>query len=312
MEFIKLRDYRNYKSYSLDNVSSEVLGENKVSINQLPIEIFNSGDYDLLKEYNDMDVLLIKKLNDVQHWVEVAIKFSELTHTKVSSLNSTVGPLNSLFIEEFGLSRLETPNKVPKDILNNFGGYNKPTSNNIYSGRIECIDVASMYPSIISCFSEFYDPKLGDWVEDIYNERLIAKNEGNFELQYAYKILLNSLYGYLSNKYAVYYKPSVSSSTTLIGRLIIRLGIGVINRFIDTANVIFTSTDSIYFEIQSMQPMEEILDLLHNYVDNFCDYLKIIIKDKGLFLGISEEDYNNKVKVFEFEENFINNFLEGL
>jgi DNA polymerase elongation subunit (family B) len=310
MEFIKLRDYRNYKSYSLDNVSSEVLGENKVSINQLPIEIYNSGDYDLLKEYNDMDVLLIKRLNDVQHWVEVGIKFSELTHTKVSSLNSTVGPLNSLFKEEFGLSKLEAPHKPPKDILKNFGGYNLPTHNEIYKGRIEYIDLDSLYPSIFVEFKDYLDSRVGDWIEQNIEDRKIAKSKDNFSLQYALKILNNSLYGYLSNKYAIYYHPEYASFITLVGRLVIKLTVEVINRFVDTANCVFTSTDSVAFVIDNMKPVDEIISNVHNFIDNFVEYIKDIFKEKDMFLGISKEIYDNKNQVLFWEDRFVDRFLE--
>jgi DNA polymerase elongation subunit (family B) len=315
LAFIRKRGMKEYSSYSLDNIAYEELGENKVQINQLPGEIYNDGDYALLEEYNDKDVILLQKLNNKLHLIDLVLTLCNLTYSKPYQTYGTVNMLNTLFMNLFpDLSKPNAPNRLPSDILNNYGGFNLETTNQIFIDNIYDIDLASLYPSIMIEFKKYLNPDFGNWLSNNIDERNKAKLVGDDTRQYALKILNNSAYGYLSNSFSAFYHPEYSSFITLTGRLIIKMTIHILNDYLDCESI-FTSTDSVFFLKNSntnTKTIDDILSIIHDYVDDFVNFIKYSLDETNdLFLGISPGIYHDKKSVFKWEEEFIVKFLNN-
>ena len=104
-------------------------------------------------------------------------------------------------------------------------------------------------------------------------EREISRLENQ---QIAVKILLNSLYGAMGNKYFQYYDTRIAEGTTLSGQLAIRSAEKVVNAFLNetlktknTDYVIAIDTDSLYV---SMEPIVQKFNPKNpvKFLDEFC------------------------------------------
>jgi len=104
-------------------------------------------------------------------------------------------------------------------------------------------------------------------------EREISRLENQ---QIAVKILLNSLYGAMGNKYFQYYDTRIAEGTTLSGQLAIRSAEKIVNTFLNetlktknTDYVIAIDTDSLYV---SMEPIVQKFNPKNpvKFLDEFC------------------------------------------
>ena len=98
--------------------------------------------------------------------------------------------------------------------------------------------------------------------------------------QHAVKILLNSLYGAMANKWFKYYEPMMAEGVTLTGQSVIRTSEKAVNNllqriFKDKINrVIAIDTDSLYVNVDDVvnaQPNEDPLDLLDKFAKGIIE-----------------------------------------
>ena len=98
--------------------------------------------------------------------------------------------------------------------------------------------------------------------------------------QHAVKILLNSLYGAMANKWFKYYEPQMAEGVTLTGQSVIRTSEKAVNDllqriFKDNADrVIAIDTDSLYVNVDDVvkaQPNEDPLDLLDKFAKGIIE-----------------------------------------
>ncbi len=89
--------------------------------------------------------------------------------------------------------------------------------------------------------------------------RLVESNIARLETsQHAIKILLNSLYGAMANKYFRYYEPQIAEGVTLTGQTVIKRGEQAVNRYMQTImadnkdRVIAIDTDSLYVGVSDI------------------------------------------------------------
>jgi DNA polymerase elongation subunit (family B) len=83
--------------------------------------------------------------------------------------------------------------------------------------------------------------------------RIVETNIARLETsQHAIKILLNSLYGAMANKYFRYYEPQIAEGVTLTGQTVIKRGEQAVNKYMQTImkdnkdRVVAIDTDSLY------------------------------------------------------------------
>lgn len=82
---------------------------------------------------------------------------------------------------------------------------------------VKLLDVNSMYPNILILFDGLGD--MTDKYKDILDYRLKLKKEGKKKEQAPYKLILNSTYGLLNNKYSQINKPSLAFSICIYGQI---------------------------------------------------------------------------------------------
>lgn len=114
-------------------------------------------------------------------------------------------------------------------------------------------------------------------------EKTIAKLDTE---QLAIKILLNSLYGALANKYFRYFNIEVAEAVTLSGQTAIRLAEGAVNRYVskmvgtEKDRVLAVDTDSVYVTlvdvIQKFNPNDPIKFLDEFYEKGIAPELELI------------------------------------
>jgi len=165
------------------------------------------------------------------------------------------------------------------------------------NGQYFNIDKPGVFPKIISDLYEervgvkrsmldfqieLQSVKKGDIAETLRIEREISISENR---QMAIKILLNSLYGAIGNKYFRYFDQRIAEAITLTGQYIIRYGEGAINTYLNKVlktkkdYVIAIDTDSLYVNlgplVKAVSPNNPV-----DFLDAVSrDKLEVVLKD---------------------------------
>ena len=162
--------------------------------------------------------------------------------------------------------------------------------NDLYSERVD------IKQSMLKAQQELQKADKND-KQDIYRiERDITINENR---QMAIKILLNSLYGALGNKYFRFFDQRIAEGITLTGQLTIRWAENAVNQYLNrllntsTDYVIAIDTDSVYVSldalVQKFKPT------------NVTDFLDAVCKDK--IEPVLAESYQNMFNILGGIEN---------
>ena len=162
--------------------------------------------------------------------------------------------------------------------------------NDLYSERVD------IKQSMLKAQQELQKADKND-KQDIYRiERDITINENR---QMAIKILLNSLYGALGNKYFRFFDQRIAEGITLTGQLTIRWAENAVNGWLrrllntETDYVIAIDTDSVYVCLD---------DLVQKFKPtNVTDFLDAVCKDK--IEPVLAESYQNMYNILGGIEN---------
>lgn len=125
--------------------------------------------------------------------------------------------------------------------------------------------------------------------QELYRiERDIATYENQ---QTAIKILLNSLYGALGNKYFRYFTMEIAEGITLSGQMIIRWAEKAVNDYLNKAlknqkykdYVIAIDTDSVYVALEDVVKASKLTDKqkITNFLDKLCSDSLELVLDKA-------------------------------
>ena len=119
---------------------------------------------------------------------------------------------------------------------------------------IRNFDVASLYPSLmIKCgytSRNIPSPKV---FEKVYNDRLKAKAEGNKRVSDTLKLVLNTTYGAMLNKYNDLYDPLMGRSVCISGQLFLTELVIAYVRACKTIKIINFNTDGVMFSIDEKE-----------------------------------------------------------
>jgi len=237
-----------------------------------------------------------------------------------------------------------------KDKQSYGGGYVSFPAGEHFSGKIYCLDFASLYPSIMhQC--NIFSPATEGWtgggkftVEGIYNNKVQGKVELLFKKwyewrlqykkekdprEYSLKIQLNAAYGLLGNpSFSHLYNRTSAADVTRLGRQWVKLAR---KRFADAGyNVIYTDTDSVYLidiyddKAKMLELKEGIIKEIKSAVpfpyEKFDMSIDAEISDMWFFKGnvgdketdseMDEYDHINKPKKF-IKKNYIYRTNEG-
>ncbi|ASJ74694.1 DNA polymerase II [Granulosicoccus antarcticus IMCC3135] len=237
----------SFDSFSLDNVSHELLGTGKlITAEQDKVAEINRlfrDDKPQLADYNIRDCTLVNEIFIKADLLAFAIQRANLTGLALDRLGGSVAAFDNLY-----LPRLHRAGFVAPDVNNRSntagspGGYVMDSVPGLYK-NILVLDFKSLYPSIIRTF--FIDPMglavpgenpvpgfveatfsreqhiLPGLIEELWAARDEAKQHRNAPLSQAIKIIMNSFYGVLGTTGCRFYSQQLVSSITRRGHEII-------------------------------------------------------------------------------------------
>ena len=262
-----------FNSFSLDNVSHELLGVGKLitpeqdkvaEINRLFLD-----DKPRLADYNVRDCTLVNEIFIKADLIAFALQRANLTGLALDRLGGSVAAFDNLY-----LPRLHRAGFVAPDVNNRSdapgspGGHVMDSTPGLYN-NVLVLDFKSLYPSIIRTF--FIDPMgladpgddplpgfvdaqfsrdkhiLPGLIEELWAARDQAKKTGNAPLSQAIKIIMNSFYGVLGTTGCRFYSQQLASSITRRGHEIITQSRDWIEQ--QGYAVIYGDTDSVFVHV---------------------------------------------------------------
>lgn len=262
-----------FDSFSLDNVSHELLGTGKlIGSEQDKVAQINhlfKHDKPALADYNIRDCTLVNDIFTKANLLAFAQERANLTGLALDRLGGSVAAFDNLY-----LPRLHRKGYVAPDVGANDdgtgspGGYVMDSVPGLYY-NVLVLDFKSLYPSIIRTF--FIDPLglaapgddpvpgfvnatfsrdnhiLPDLIEELWVSRDKAKENKDAPLSQAIKIIMNSFYGVLGTTGCRFYSQQLASSITRRGHEIITQSRDWIVE--QGYEVIYGDTDSLFIRV---------------------------------------------------------------
>lgn len=175
-----------------------------------------------------------------------------------------------------------------------YGGVHGAIPNYHAKGIILCLDVASLYPSIMIEYG-YLSRKLKNpqKYKEIRDERLRLKKLKD-KRQQPMKIVLNSTYGILKDKNNPLYDPLMSNNVCVTGQLLL---LDLIEKVEPYCQLIQSNTDGIYMLVKDMETVKIIEDIAHEWETRtrlsleFDIYNEIYQKDVNNYIIISEDGH---------------------
>ena len=267
----------SFESFSLDNVSHELLGVGKlITSDQDKVAEINrlfQHDKPKLADYNVRDCTLVNEIFIKANLLEFAIQRSNLTGLPLDRLGGSVAAFDNLYLPQLHRQGYVAPDvNNHRDGAGSPGGYVMDSAPGLYE-NVLVLDFKSLYPSIIRTFfidplgladpgedpvPGFVDAKfsrethiLPGLIEQLWAARDEAKRTSNAPLSQAIKIIMNSFYGVLGTTGCRFYSQQLASSIT-------RRGHEIITKTRDWIEdqgyaVIYGDTDSVFVLIGEQQ-----------------------------------------------------------
>ncbi|MCH7568706.1 MAG: DNA polymerase II [Nanoarchaeota archaeon] len=311
-----------FDSYTLEDVSQEILGEGKLlkgKARHEKIEELYKKDQKKLVEYNLQDCKLVFDILKKTKIIELAIERSTLTGLPLDRITASIAAFDSLYIREARKKGL-----VSKTNIYGFkeerikGGYVMDSKPGIYH-NVLVLDFKSLYPSIIKTFnidpSSYLEKKepgsiespnkayfknssgiLPGIIENLHQAREKAKKEKRELSSYAIKIIQNSFFGVLASPNCRYFSLKMANAITHFGQYLIKLTAKKIEE--RGYKVIYSDTDSVFVETDLGKEKANLLGKkIEEYINKFYnDFVK--------------KNYNRKSYLeLEFEKQYLSFLL---
>lgn len=283
IDLLKSATY-SFNSFSLDNVSHELLGKGKKvdDVENRVAEITHNFHHEKVKlaEYNLEDCRLVLEIFDKTDLMAFAMLRAHLTGLSLDRVGGSVAAFTNLYLPKLHRAGYIAPNMGDGlQGLTSPGGYVMDSIPGLYQ-NVLVLDFKSLYPSIIKTFN--IDPMglieglkdksnsipgfdeaffsrdkhfLPDIIESLWQERDIAKKEKNAALSQAIKIIMNSFYGILGSTGCRFFDPRLSGSITKRSHEILK----TTKDWIEDKGyqVIYGDTDSIFVYVGDDKSIEQ-------------------------------------------------------
>lgn len=245
----------HFRSWSLESVSQELLGEGKeihnVHDRMDEINRMYRSDKPSLAKYNLQDCVLVNKIFDHTHLLDFAIERSRLTGVELDRVGGSVAAFTNLYLPQIHRAGYVAPNLHPENWIASPGGYVMDSIPNLYDSVL-VLDFKSLYPSIIRSFlidpmglveglqleigkaedeavpgfrgGQFHRSKhfLPEMIEKLWAARDVAKKNNEKAFSQAIKIIMNSFYGVLGSSGCRFFDTRLASSITMRGHEIMK------------------------------------------------------------------------------------------
>ncbi|MEF1281933.1 DNA polymerase II, partial [Vibrio fortis] len=154
IDMLKTATY-HFRSWSLESVSQELLGEGKDihNVHDRMDEINRMFKFDKpsLAKYNLQDCVLVNRIFEHTHLIEFAIERSRLTGVELDKVGGSVAAFTNLYLPQIHRAGYIAPNLQPENWIASPGGYVMDSIPNLYDSVL-VLDFKSLYPSIIRSF----------------------------------------------------------------------------------------------------------------------------------------------------------------
>lgn len=272
IDVLKTATY-NFASFSLENVSNELLGKSKkvTDVDNRLAEIIHNFHHDKLSlaAYNLEDCVLVWQIFEQTDLIAFSKLRASLTGLALDRVGGSVAAFTNLYLPKLHRAGYIAPNLGDGHSgLVSPGGYVMDSIPGLYK-NVLVLDFKSLYPSIIRTFK--IDPMglieglkhqntaipgydgalfsrdkhfLPDIITALWAERDKAKAEKNAALSQAIKIIMNSFYGILGSTGCRFYDPRLSGSITKRSHSLLK----TTKQWIEALGheVIYGDTDSIF------------------------------------------------------------------
>ena len=290
--------YGNQESYSLNHISSVVLGEKKLDYSDVGnlMQLYDN-DFQRYIDYNIKDVELVSRMDKKLGLIDLVMTMAYMAGVNYNDTLGTTAIWDCIIFRELMKKKIAVPQPKSHKKSAFVGGYVKEPQVGMHDW-VMSFDLNSLYPNIIIQYNmspetlithdngvgattsngaTFRTDKKGiipEIVESLYETRVVTKKEmlqvkqqiekdGKSDSlirkasilenkQMSTKILLNSLYGAMGNRYFRYFDLSIAEGVTTTGQTVIKHGEIAVNKYLQKVmednkdRVIAMDTDSLY------------------------------------------------------------------
>jgi len=296
IDALKTASY-HFRSWSLESVSQELLGEGKIihNVHDRMAEINEMFHHNKaqLASYNLQDCKLVKRIFDTTHLLDFLIQRSKLTGLELDKIGGSVAAFTNLYLPKLHRAGFIAPNLQPENWIASPGGYVMNSIPGLYHSVL-VLDFKSLYPSIIRTFlidpmglieglqldignnidqavpgfrgGQFHRTKhfLPQLIDDLWKARDKAKKENERAFSQAIKIIMNSFYGVLGSSGCRFFDTRLASSITMRGHEIMKKTKELIEALGYT--VIYGDTDSTFVSLEHKATTDKANNIGHQLV----------------------------------------------
>ncbi|MCW8327801.1 DNA polymerase II [Photobacterium sp. SDRW27] len=271
----------NFRSWSLESVSQELLGEGKQihNVHDRMDEINQMFRHDKLSlaRYNLQDCKLVTRIFEYTHLLDFAVERSRLTGVELDRIGGSVAAFTNLYLPQLHRAGYVAPSLDSENWIASPGGYVMDSKPGLYNSVL-VLDFKSLYPSIIRSFridpmglvegllleegksddqaiagfrgGRFHREKhfLPKMIEELWSARDQAKRDGEKAFSQAIKIIMNSFYGVLGSSGCRFFDHRLASSITMRGHEIMKTTRALIEE--KGYEVIYGDTDSTFVSLK--------------------------------------------------------------
>ncbi|MDC5849063.1 DNA polymerase II [Vibrio europaeus] len=319
----------HFRSWSLEAVSQELLGEGKqihnVHDRMDEINQMYRHDKPSLAKYNLQDCVLVNKIFAHTHLLEFAIERSKLTGVELDRVGGSVAAFTNLYLPQIHRAGYVAPNLHPENWLASPGGYVMDSIPNLYDSVL-VLDFKSLYPSIIRSFlidpmglieglqqdigleqeqavpgfrgGQFHRTRhfLPEMIENLWAARDVAKKNNEKAFSQAIKIIMNSFYGVLGSSGCRFFDTRLASSITMRGHEIMKQTKVLIEE--KGYQVIYGDTDSTFVSLNGQFSQSQADEVGHQLVDYINEWWTNHLHEEYNLNSILELEYETHYKKF--------------
>jgi DNA polymerase-2 len=319
----------HFRSWSLESVSQELLGEGKeihnVHDRMDEINRMYRSDKPSLAKYNLQDCALVNKIFDHTHLLAFAIERSRLTGVELDRVGGSVAAFTNLYLPQIHRAGYVAPNLHPENWIASPGGYVMDSIPNLYDSVL-VLDFKSLYPSIIRSFlidpmglveglqleigkqdyqavpgfrgGQFHRTKhfLPEMIEKLWAARDVAKKNNEKAFSQAIKIIMNSFYGVLGSSGCRFFDTRLASSITMRGHEIMKQTKVLIEE--QGYQVIYGDTDSTFVSLNRTYSQAEADKVGNQLVDHINNWWQEHLRSEYNLTSMLEIEYETHYRKF--------------
>lgn len=319
----------HFRSWSLESVSQELLGEGKeihnVHDRMDEINRMYRSDKPSLAKYNLQDCVLVNKIFAHTHLLDFAIERSRLTGVELDRVGGSVAAFTNLYLPQIHRAGYVAPNLHPENWIASPGGYVMDSIPNLYDSVL-VLDFKSLYPSIIRSFlidpmglveglqleigkaedeavpgfrgGQFHRSKhfLPEMIEKLWAARDVAKKNNEKAFSQAIKIIMNSFYGVLGSSGCRFFDTRLASSITMRGHEIMKQTKVLIED--KGYQVIYGDTDSTFVSLNGAYNQTDADKIGNELVDYINQWWSNHLRSEYNLNSILELEYETHYRKF--------------